>query len=221
MDRSGRETELDEALGTDAKPMPGANVKGSPESIPVVRRSPNDNRCERDHGIHLELTQTTKFAAQREAGTVLVLDTQPGLVAVSVADRYCGQTLRAENQMADQGINLKLEAERLSSSANRLLVVATQLAQIAGHSPVALDVARRLIAAATDTSNSAARFVTSPEINLKLDAERLSTTSRSLLDIARPLAQIAAENPSSAVHAEDILSIAQDISNSAVRLVGQ
>jgi hypothetical protein len=122
--------------------------------------------------------------------------------------------------MADQGINLKLEAERLSSSGNRLLDVARQLAEIAGNNPGTLEPTKRLVAAAQDTSSSAARFVSNPKINMKLEAERLSTISSSLLDVARPLAQIAADNPSVASYAANILSIAQEISDSAVRLVG-
>jgi hypothetical protein len=62
--------------------------------------------------------------------------------------------------------------------------------------------------------------VTGSDVNQKLEAERLSRISKSLIDVARPLAQIAVENPSFAGHAENVLSIAQDISDSAVRLVG-
>jgi len=121
--------------------------------------------------------------------------------------------------MSDHGINLKLEAERLSSSGNRLLEVAPQLVSIAGDNPDALELAKRLVAAAQDTSSSAARFVTNPNINLKLEAGRLSAISNSVLDVGMRLAQIVAENPSIQSHAANILSIAQDISNSAVSLV--
>jgi hypothetical protein len=121
--------------------------------------------------------------------------------------------------MAD--INLKLEAERLSGSGNKLLDVAKQLVRIAADNPGALELAGKLVGVAQDMSDSATRLVTGAEMNLKLEAERLSTTSSSLLDVARRLAHIAGENPSVASQAQNILGIAQDTSNTAATLVGR
>jgi hypothetical protein len=54
----------------------------------------------------------------------------------------------AEDQMSDRGINLKLEAERLSSIGSRLLDVALQVGQVAGHE----ELAKSLVVAAQSTS---------------------------------------------------------------------
>jgi hypothetical protein len=76
-------------------------------------------------------------------------------------------------------------------------------------------------------SSSAARLVgaAGPDINLKLEAERLSGSANRLLEVAKRVAQAAAEDPRTAsqreVQAESILSIAEDISSSAARLVGR
>ena len=118
------------------------------------------------------------------------------------------------------GLEIKLEAERLSGIGNGLLEVARRLSSIAADNPSSPQIVQDLVGIAEDISRSAYGLVAGTEINLKIEAERLSGIGNRLLEVARRLAPIAADNPSSPQIVQDLVGIAEDISRSAYGLVG-